>query len=91
MMLDIAQDAGNNGTDESNTVLHGTKGLTKLEVLAQSVIFMEAGYETTGNLMHFALYHVASLPEVQERLREEIDSVVGDSVSSISCVGHTRV
>ncbi|KAH7696147.1 cytochrome P450 3A24-like protein [Aphelenchoides avenae] len=56
-----------------------TKGLSKLEIIAQSVIFMEAGYDTTGNLLHFALYHVAKLPEIQDKLQAEVDEVIGDS------------
>jgi cytochrome P450 len=81
MMLDATEDSPINGTSGGDRHSLGTKGLTKIELLSQSVGIMAAGYETTGVLLNFALYHIAKLPEIQERLHAEIDEVVGDSVS----------
>jgi cytochrome P450 len=36
-------------------------------------------YETTGSTLHFAIWLLALFPEFQERLREEISQVMGDS------------
>ncbi|KAH7719260.1 cyp3a90-like protein [Aphelenchoides avenae] len=78
MMLDATEEPtnGTNGVDRHSL---GTKGLTKIELLSQSVGIMSAGYETTGVLLNFALYHIAKLPEIQERLHAEIEEVVGES------------
>jgi len=51
------------------------KQLSDDEVIAQSVIFLFAGYETTSVTLAMACYHLATNPDVQERLQEEIDSV----------------
>lgn len=59
---------------------HTVKHVSKMEVLAQSFILLIAGYETTGTTLHFALYFLAKLPEIQQKALEEIEQVVRDSV-----------
>ena len=61
--------------DES---LPESKRLSDADVLAQSVIFLVAGYETSSNTLGFICYHLATNPDVQEKLQEEIDSVWDD-------------
>ncbi|GLI67209.1 hypothetical protein VaNZ11_011116 [Volvox africanus] len=51
--------------------------LSDLQVTAQVQTFILAGYETTANGLAFAVYCVATNPEVESRLLEEIDSVLG--------------
>ncbi|GIL53383.1 hypothetical protein Vafri_8997 [Volvox africanus] len=51
--------------------------LSDLQVTAQVQTFILAGYETTANGLAFAVYCVAANPEVELRLLEEIDSVLG--------------
>ena len=41
-------------------------------------LFM-AGSETTSNTMEFALLYMILFPDVQKKVQEEIDSVVGTS------------
>ena len=48
------------------------KGLEKGEIIADSVGFLLAGYETTGTTLAFATYLLAANPEAQERLANEI-------------------
>ena len=48
------------------------EGLEKGEIIADSVGFMLAGYETTSTVLAFATYLLAANPEVQERLANEI-------------------
>ena len=48
------------------------KGLEKGEIVADSVGFMLAGYETTSTTLAFATYLLAANAEVQERLANEI-------------------
>lgn len=54
------------------------KRLTDDEVLAQSVIFMVAGFETTGSTLSFMAYVLAKYPDVQEKLLKEIDEAIGN-------------
>ena len=48
------------------------KGLEKGEIIADSVGFMLAGYETTSTTLAFATYLLSINPEVQDRLANEI-------------------
>ena len=52
-----------------------TEGVSKLsddEIVAQSIIFLLAGYETSSNTLAFTLYHLAVNPDIQNKLRAEI-------------------
>ena len=52
--------------------------LNDKEILAQALIFLLAGYETTSVLMSFFFYVMATEPVVQERVYEEIRQEIGD-------------
>ena len=41
-----------------------------------------AGYDTTGSTLSFLAYNIATNPEAQSKLTEEIDSVFPNNVSS---------
>ncbi|XP_055693539.1 cytochrome P450 6g1-like [Lutzomyia longipalpis] len=45
-------------------------------LVAQAAIFLAAGYETSSSAISFALYELAQNPEVQEKLRQEINSYI---------------
>ncbi|XP_075795493.1 thromboxane-A synthase isoform X2 [Pelodiscus sinensis] len=47
--------------------------LSEDEIVGQAFIFLIAGYETTTNALSFATYLLATNPECQERLLQEID------------------
>ena len=49
-----------------------SKGLTKTEIVGNSMIMMLAGYETTGNAMIFFAFNLATHQHVQKKLYEEI-------------------
>jgi cytochrome P450 len=55
-------------------------GLTEDEAVAQAVLFLLAGYETTATTLSFVLYNLALYPECQEKLYNEVINVVGDKV-----------
>ncbi|XP_042778609.1 cytochrome P450 3A12-like [Panthera leo] len=46
------------------------KALSDLELVAQSVIFIFAGYETTSTFLFFLVYELATHPDVQQKLQE---------------------
>ncbi|XP_031288388.2 cytochrome P450 3A29 [Camelus dromedarius] len=50
------------------------KALTDLEIVAQGIIFIFAGYETTSNSLSFIMYELATHPDVQQKLQKEIDA-----------------
>ncbi|CAO2630220.1 Cytochrome P450 3A13 [Lemmus lemmus] len=50
--------------------------LSDLEIVAQSIIFIFAGYETTSSSLSFALYLLATHPDVQKKLQDEIDAAL---------------
>ena len=56
--------------------------LTDLEIIAQAITFMLAGYETTRSALAFTTYCLALNPDKQEKLLQEIDQNIEDGVRS---------
>ncbi|KAI1714446.1 cytochrome p450 domain-containing protein [Ditylenchus destructor] len=54
------------------------KFLTKAELVSQSFLLLIAGYETTATVLQFILYILALHPDVQDKLRMELEEAVGD-------------
>ncbi|XP_041603062.1 cytochrome P450 3A12-like isoform X2 [Vulpes lagopus] len=50
------------------------KALSDLELVAQSIIFIFGGYETTSTSLCLLLYELATHPDVQQKLQKEIDA-----------------
>ncbi|XP_012975873.1 cytochrome P450 3A25-like [Mesocricetus auratus] len=49
------------------------KALSDMEITAQSVVFIFAGYEATSTSITFIMYTLATHPDVQKKLQDEID------------------
>ncbi|KAG5873358.1 hypothetical protein JTB14_000486 [Gonioctena quinquepunctata] len=49
---------------------------TMEQLVAQVLVFFVAGFETSSTTMTFALYELARAPDIQEKLRKEITSVL---------------
>ena len=52
------------------------KTLTNKEILAQAIMFLIAGYDTTGTTLCFILYNLAMYRDCQQKLCDEIDRVL---------------
>ncbi|GFY30160.1 thromboxane-A synthase [Trichonephila clavipes] len=77
----VNQEAFEDETDRfgsiiSNSALSSTakyKKLSENEILAQCVLFFLVGYETTATVLTFLAYCLATNPEWQEKLIQEVD------------------
>lgn len=58
--------------------------LTTLEIVAQSFVFFVAGFETSSTTMTFALFEMARHPEIQDKVREEIHTVLAKHDNKIT-------
>lgn len=52
------------------------KSLTIEQCAAQVFLFYVAGFDTTATMLSYTLYELARNPEVQRRLREDIDNTL---------------
>ena len=77
-MLDLILSAA----DDSS--LPESKKLSDAEIIAQSFVFLAAGYETTSTTLSFMSHHLAVDPEIQEKVQQEIDSVWPDENQMLS-------
>ena len=57
------------------------KVLDTNEMLSNIFLFMIAGYETTSTALAYSTYVLATMPEIQQKLVEEIDQHHWDSLS----------
>nr|KAG5704131.1 hypothetical protein BaRGS_009661 [Batillaria attramentaria] len=55
--------------------------MTEREIVAQSMTFLLAGYETTSAVLAFLSHALAQTPDVQARLQKEIDARVGKEIN----------
>ena len=53
-------------------------GLDEELVVAQGIIFLAAGYETTASTLGTLTYNFSQYPEVQQRCYEEIQDVISN-------------
>jgi len=67
--------------EEENLLNHKKKNkkLEKAEVVATALLFLIAGYDTTGMTLAYLCYSLSKNPEIQERLQSEIDSAYSDA------------
>lgn len=72
-MLQLMLDAHNLESEEREESSSKKKALTTEEIMANSLIFFLAGYETTNIGLCYTSYLLATNPEAQTRLIEEVD------------------
>ena len=78
LMLEAGREPTNHeqeDTDENSNehrVESNKKTLTDEEIIANIIVILLAGYETTASLLTYASYSLAVHPEIQAKLRQEI-------------------
>ena len=65
--------------EQGATVEATEKKLTDKEIVAYSISFLLAGYETTSNTLAYISYLLALNPAVQKQLQTEIDEYFSDN------------
>ncbi|XP_048223825.1 cytochrome P450 3A25-like [Perognathus longimembris pacificus] len=63
-----------NSQDSNDKESH--KALSDLEIAAQSIVFIFAGYEANSSALSFIMYELATHPDIQKKLQEEIDAAL---------------
>lgn len=76
LLLQIKNKGKVDDTDSNASVGKGEVGLTQKELTAQAFVFFIAGFETSSMTQSFCLYELAKNPDVQERLRQEINRAI---------------
>ena len=74
LMLEAGRDTTEtDDTEEHKVDIHNEqKTLTDEEIIGNIILILMAGFETTSSLLTFVSYVLAVHPEVQEKLRQEI-------------------
>ncbi|XP_015284768.1 PREDICTED: cytochrome P450 3A29-like [Gekko japonicus] len=72
MQLMIDSQVSNDASEEAKSY----KALSDKEIITQATVFIFAGYETTSSTLSFLSYCLATHPDVQQRLQEEIDDAL---------------
>lgn len=63
--------------------------LSDIEVLSQAFIFIFAGYEPTSNTLCYLAYLLALHPDVQQKVVNEIDTVLPNKVRGCQMMART--
>ncbi|KAG0729732.1 Cytochrome P450 3A41 [Chionoecetes opilio] len=59
-----------------NNIRPGKKVFGELTLVAQSVLFLIAGYDTTASTLAFSAFLMAKHPQQQQRLRQELQGLI---------------
>ena len=74
--MQLLIDLKNNKLANESGYKHDGNSLTVEEIAAQSFVFFIAGFETSSTTMNFALYELARHQDIQDKLRDEINTVL---------------
>jgi len=83
-MIEVEKDDDSNvdsqKSDENISNFKLKKTLTFNEILCTAVLFLMAGYETTANTLCFIAYCLATNPDLQEKVCNEVDQILDKHV-----------
>ncbi|CAJ0954239.1 unnamed protein product [Ranitomeya imitator] len=66
--------------EDANGLNKEQKALTDTEIMAQSLVFILAGFETTSLTLTYVFHNLAIHPDVQKKLQEEVDSYLPNKI-----------
>ncbi|CAG7831777.1 unnamed protein product [Allacma fusca] len=75
----MLESANKTTSDESEGASTTRYKITDANILANGLVFIIAGFEGTETLLTLSTYYCAIYPEIQNRLREEIESVLEEN------------
>lgn len=78
LLIQLMKNGYVNADDESlsNNVNAAKNKLTMMEAAAQAYVFFLAGFETSSTTVTFCLYELAKNQDIQNKLREEIQTMI---------------
>ena len=82
MMADYDEKENKFADDPDMKTNSTKKTLTNEEIMAQAILFLLAGYETTATALGYIAYNLALYPDCQKKLIEEIDDRIEKHVSN---------
>ncbi|KAF8359913.1 hypothetical protein PRIPAC_94908 [Pristionchus pacificus] len=86
LLLDHAAEFQLQNSGEFSTHDSVTKVMTVDEVIAQAVVFLQAGYDTTANALSYTTWMLSRHPDIMKRCQEEVDDVcTNSSISYEDC------
>jgi cytochrome P450 len=65
--------------------------LAREEIRDEVTTLLLAGHDTTAAGLTWTLYHLAANPQIQERLRAEVDGVLGQRSPAAEDIGHLKL
>ncbi|UMM15539.1 hypothetical protein L5515_012947 [Caenorhabditis briggsae] len=71
---------GESNADFSKSSSYNNRQLTTMEVVGQCTVFLIAGFDTTALSLSYSTFLLATHPEIQKKLQEEVDIECPDSV-----------
>ena len=72
----------NDKNPKSHSTVGSKKQLSETEIIANSVFFFVAGFETTSSTISHCMYNLAMNPHIQERLFNEVKNAMDKNESS---------
>ncbi|XP_076810022.1 cytochrome P450 3A5-like isoform X2 [Clavelina lepadiformis] len=73
---DVMQMMLSNKIKDTTTMQHTRKGMTNEEIIANSVMMITGGYESTANALTFLAYNLATHKDAQTRVYREIQTAI---------------
>jgi cytochrome P450 family 9 len=58
--------------------------ITEEDIAAQALVFYIAGFDTVATMLSFLAHELAVNPEIQERLRAEIDATISTNKGKLT-------